>query len=72
MICWDVCPANWDHMDWVVGGAVFSEERAQMMLEVGSIQELHREIVEEFKEIYKFHESPLHRNLGVLVNKSRN
>ncbi len=72
MVCQDVCPANKEHVAWVMPGGDFSEEETMIILEgvprdeipADTAQKLERVGMLEYYELLK-------RNLGALINNPR-
>lgn len=70
MICQDVCPANKEHVNWLMPGAEFSEEETTMILK-GTIQDmLPAETSEKLRNVNMLDSYPLlKRNLRALLER---
>jgi epoxyqueuosine reductase len=68
MICQDVCPANKEHVNWLMPGAEFSEEETDMILSGTALAGLPPETSEKLNKVSMLDSYPLlKRNLGALV-----
>jgi epoxyqueuosine reductase len=72
MICQDVCPANKEHVAWVMPGGDFSEDETTMILGGVSLDHLGAQTREKLQKVgmLEYYEM-LKRNLRVLIDKER-
>jgi epoxyqueuosine reductase len=72
MICQDICPANKEHVTWVIPGGDFSEEETAMILDGVPKDKIPANTVKKLEEVgmLEYYEL-LKRNLGALFNKSQ-
>ncbi len=72
MICQDVCPANREHVAWIIPGGDFSEKETTMMLDGVAQDELPPDTVQKLQKVCMLNEYPLlGRNLHALIDKER-
>ena len=72
MICQDICPANKEHVSWIMPGGDFSEEETKMILDGVTNDRLPGETREKLHRVKMLDSYELlRRNLTVLVDKKR-
>lgn len=72
MVCQDVCPANKEHLGWVMPGGDFTEEETEMILDGVSKNKIPLSTAQKLEKVgmLDYYEL-LQRNLGALISKSQ-